>query len=217
MAYNTSEETGKSDWKDVQIGICRALEWTLEEAGELVGLSSQAVLMRQRSGKHAKAIAEAKSWTETASAKYLAKRVAAMEQRVEAMRKRLRDKGYSVIEKKLDHALQRAVCANCGIGRVDFEGPGQYLSECPHCQSKEAPVMVEVSASHLAAANIGIEREEGKALQSFKSEHTEKRVIEVNAGDLDDFLGEVKALRGHLQACLPAAPPEIVIESTEPS
>lgn len=77
----------------------------------------------------------------------------------------------------------------------------------------------EVGPVHLKAADMGIERVEGKALdrKTIESMHTEVRRVEISTGDFDDFLSEVRQLRGTLRACLPPAPPEIVIESTEPS
>lgn len=152
----------ESDDKTVQVAIYKALEWTEDEIAEVMGVSQPAI--NQRASRYRERIAQVMAWVNVAAAKYIEKRIVALETKAD-VKKRIHEKGYKLVEKTLDQGLKDAEKTTAPDGTV-IDTPA-----------------VEVSMVHLRAADMAIERTEGKAVDHKRIESHSQRITVTVDGD----------------------------------
>jgi hypothetical protein len=156
-----------------QIGILIGAEWPVKDIAEHLGLSQATVFNHKK--RHGDAIQLVAGWTRLAIGRYVKARIEKAEADLAERKKSIHEKGYRVIEKKLDMALGEET--------------------------------VVLDATDLRAAEMGIERTEGKPLDRKaileRSEHIYR--VEVDGSDLDAVLGELAQINEMRRKLLPPA------------
>lgn len=181
-----------SDDTTIQVACLKAAEWTDAEISVLLGVSQQAV--NKRCMQHRPRIEQVMAFVRTGMARYIEKRIRDMESKAD-IKARIHKKAYAVVEKALDHGLQDSETAI---------GPNGEIIE------RSA---VEVGAIHLKAADMGIERVEGKALDRKSIEQRTLTVnVEVDGDKLDSVLRTAERLN-QLRSAAYQLPPADVIEA----
>ena len=162
----------KIDVLSMQIAVFQGAEWPVQSIADHLGVTRQAVY--QHIKRHEAYIATLSGFTKVAVDRYVSERVKQLEEDFKERKTRIHEKGYKVIEKKLNIALK------------DEND--------------------ELDLSDLRAAEMGIERTEGKPLdRKAILERTEHVVIhEVDGDDLNGLLGEVAKLNELRRKALPA-------------
>lgn len=172
----------KEDDLAIQIGLLLGAEWTHEDIATHLGISTGTITNRKKKLHDGDVIERVKGWTKVAISKYIEARLQKAEADLAEKKKRLMEKGYTVIEKTLDHTLIAADMA------------------------EKAEVPWKPDAVQLGAANIGIERTEGKPLDRKailqRDEHVYR--LEVDGEDLEHVLRTAAMLNEMRMKALPA-------------
>lgn len=164
----------RDDSTNYQIGIFLGCDWTVQDVADHLGITRQAIYMRQKDPE-AKAIQKAaETWTRAAISKYVEKRIQAKEEDLAEKKKRLRNKGYKLIEKTLDQGLEteevnpiHLKAAEMGIEREE----GKPLDRKAILSQSEHTYRLEVDGDDLAgllAEVAQINELRRKALPAFK-------------------------------------------------
>jgi hypothetical protein len=194
MIPERNAQSAASESINIQIGIYWGVGWTLEEIASILGLAHSAI--RSRTTYHRTRINEVKAWSSAASTAIIAKRIKENEEKAD-IKARIRTKGYQIIDKTLDQGLQEE----------------QEVYDKRSKEVKKVPVVV--NENHLKAADMAIERTEGKALDRKDIVRRDEKVIkhEIDASALLAAVAQMEKLNAmRTTAYLPAAPAAIEAE-----
>jgi hypothetical protein len=174
------------DDRAIHIGIMRGCDWTAEDIARHFGVARTTINGHVQ--KHKKIVAEVEGWTRVAVSKHIEQRIASATRKalddLETMKQRLRDDGYKLVHATVKHGLAQITDKETGEVKIN------------------APVPDSV---HLKAAETGIERMEGKALDRkaimglVEHHHTH----ELDSADLDSVLSELAQMNERRRALLP--------------
>ena len=176
----------------IQIGILLGCEWSIPEIAQHLGIVPGSVYNKRQKVRDKDVMERVKSWTKVGVSKYIEARIKKAEDDLAERKKRLLDKGYRVIERTVDGTLAAAEAASA--------------AEVPW---KPDPVQ-------LTAANMGIERTEGKPLdrKSIEELRVNRYIVEVDGSDLEDVLATAAILNEMRLKALPPARAVIDVTST---
>jgi uncharacterized protein YhaN len=165
----------------------RGCDWTAEDIARHFGVARTTINGHVQ--KHKKIVAEVEGWTRVAVSKHIEQRIASATKKaltdLETMKQKLRDDGYKLVHATVKH----------GLAQITDPETGQVMSDAPPPDSV-----------HLKAAETGIERMEGKALDRkaimglVEHHHTH----ELDSADLDSVLSELAQMNEWRRALLPA-------------
>lgn len=161
--------TASSLHSNIQIGIYMAFGWTADEIAAQMGLSASAINARKQNARHRGMIDTVKEYAAVGVARLTSERIRKAENDFNDRKKRLHTKGYRVIEKALDSTL----------GDPD-----------------KGIAAASVEPLHLRAAEMGIERTEGKPLdrKAILTRNESFGRNEIDDADLHDILGEAERI-----------------------
>lgn len=161
--------TAESLHANIQVGIFMAFGWTVDEIAAHMGLSASAISARKQNTRHRGMIDTISAYAAVGVARLTSERIRKAEEDFNERKRRLHTKGYRVIEKALDSTLGDE---EKGI----------------------APATVETL--HLRAAEMGIERTEGKPLdrKAILTRNENVTRCEVDDSDLNAILGEAEKI-----------------------
>ena len=179
----------------IQVGLLLGAEWTVADIATHLGMTPQNIYAMKKRLRTNDVIERVKGWQSVAISKYIERRIAKKEQEIQERKERLLSKGYEVLEKTVDHTLKAAELA----------------------EENDAPWTPK--AEQLAAANMGIERSEGKPLdrKAILERRETIHTVQVDGGDLEQVLREAAMLNEMRRKALPAAVLEAELVEREDS
>lgn len=156
----------KSFHANVHIGVLMGFGWTVNEIAAHMGVSASAINARKYNTSHRGLIDTVAQWTEVGVARLVSERIRKAEEDFTERKRRLHAKGYKVVEKALNDALG---------------DPENGIPAAP------------LEPIHLRAAEMGIERNEGKPLdrKAILTRNENVTTVSVDGDELDSILGEM--------------------------
>jgi hypothetical protein len=146
--------------KSIQVGILVGFGWTSEEIAQHTGVTRSAISGQKQN--HRRLIDAVAAMTKVGVERLVATRIREAEMKFEEMKADLHKKGYRVMGKTLDHAMN-------------------------------LPDEISPDTTHLRAAEMAIERTEGKPLdrKAILTRNENVEIRQIDGGDLDAILGEM--------------------------
>lgn len=161
---------------DIKLFILSGMGLPMREIAARLGREMDTLYKRQQRGR------EAYGWIEQLAEAETERTVAARVQKIEAkadIKGRIHQKSYRVIERALDEPLRDGEMA------------------CPECNAKIALPSAPVNSVHMKAAEIALDRNEGKPLDRRTVVEREERLIKhevLHHIDAADLLNAVKQM-----------------------